>query len=66
LIGEFLGTFLFVLFTIIILESKALYRGDSTLIKVLLIAVAYHFSSRLSFESGGVLNPAIAVGLQLW
>jgi len=50
----------------LILASKALYRGDSTIVKVLFITIAYHFSSRLSFESGGVLNPAITIGLELW
>jgi glycerol uptake facilitator-like aquaporin len=63
ILGEFLGTFTFVIVILIMTDKRTTYNRQTIYI-LLTIAAALFFSRQFTVHSGGCLNPAIALGLE--
>jgi aquaporin related protein len=64
ILSEFLGTFIFVCTILIVVHDATNFTPNSFLCW-LIIAVALFFSRHFAIHTGGCLNPAVAIGLQL-
>jgi glycerol uptake facilitator-like aquaporin len=65
LISEALGTFIFVCAVLIMRTPETSYNKENKLMIFGVIAFAFYFSEGFASRSGGYLNPALSLGLEL-
>lgn len=74
ILGETIGTFVFVLTILIVCDSESGVNSHLktteyfkyNLMRFVIIVLGLHLGRALTYRSGGGLNPAIALGLELW
>lgn len=64
ILSEFIGTMIFVCTILIVIHSNTDFTPNTFMCWVT-IAVALFFSRHFAIHTGGCLNPAVAIGLQL-
>lgn len=64
ILSEFIGTMIFVCTILIVIHENTNFTPN-TFLCWLTIAVALFFSRHFAIHTGGCLNPAVAIGLQL-
>jgi glycerol uptake facilitator-like aquaporin len=65
LFGEIIGTFVFILFILIQVGEKTTFTKNS-IAGVGLISVALLFARQYTWHSGGCLNPAMGISLEIF